>query len=190
MPAGQEELHMKNHTVFKQTTEARASSAAVKLFPRIIAVGLACFILPALFYCASQRPIGPAGPDGKKLTWAEMDFEQRKAHMKTAVLPPAAAIFKEWRPEKYAKTGCSLCHGNAETTGNYHMPTDHLPRLSGQVLIGNERELFPEATRIKLGKLVPAMAEALGMNQFNIITRKGFGCYNCHLGPKGPMFGH
>jgi hypothetical protein len=181
---------MKNHAAIKQVLPVRLSSAKAESFLKSILTGLACFILLGIFNCASQRPVGPAGPDGKQLTWGQMDFEQRKAHMKTAVLPPAAAIFKEWRPDKYAKTGCSLCHGDAETTGNFHMPTDHLPRLSGQVLLGNERELFPEATRIKLGKLVPAMADALGMSQFNIVTRKGFGCYSCHLGPTGPMFGH
>jgi hypothetical protein len=34
------------------------------------------------------------------------------------------------------------------------------------------------------------MAGALGLKSFSIITRTGFGCYSCHLGPTGPMFGN
>ncbi|WP_217639032.1 hypothetical protein [Syntrophus gentianae] len=47
----------------------------------------------------------------------------------------------------------------------------------------------PETTRLKLDSLVPAMSEALELKSFSIITRRGFGCYSCHLGPGGPMFG-
>jgi hypothetical protein len=34
------------------------------------------------------------------------------------------------------------------------------------------------------------MGQALGLKTFNILTRRGFGCYSCHLGPGGPMFEH
>ena len=70
------------------------------------------------------------------------------------------------------------------------MPTAHLPRLSGEVFLGPEFEKHPETTRLKLDRLVPMMGEALGLKTFSIITRKGFGCYSCHLGPTGPMFGN
>ena len=70
------------------------------------------------------------------------------------------------------------------------MPTTHLPRLSGSVLLGPEFEMHPETTRLKLDQLVPFMATSLGKKTFNVITRRGFGCYSCHLGPTGPMFGN
>jgi hypothetical protein len=70
------------------------------------------------------------------------------------------------------------------------MPTSHLPRLSGDFLLGPEFQKHPETTRLKLNRLVPEMAEALGLKPFSIITRKGFGCYSCHLGPDGPLFGN
>lgn len=44
--------------------------------------------------------------------------------------------------------------------------------------------------RFKLDRLVPAMSEALGVRSFNLVTRSGFGCYSCHLGPDGPQFGN
>jgi len=41
---------------------------------------------------------------------------------------------------------------------------------------------------LKLDRLVPEIAAALGLKSFSIITRTGFGCYSCHLGLTGPMF--
>ena len=85
---------------------------------------------------------------------------------------------------------CTLCHGQGVADGNFHMPTAHLPRLSGDVLLGEEFRKYPDTTRLKLDRLVPVMSKALGLKSFSIITRTGFGCYSCHLGPSGPMFGH
>ena len=63
-------------------------------------------------------------------------------------------------------------------------------RLSGELLLGTEFEKFPKTTRLKLDRLVPMMSTALGKKKFSLITRRGFGCYSCHLGPDGPMFGN
>jgi hypothetical protein len=144
----------------------------------------------ATFVCCYPKRIGPLGPNGNQLTWVEMDIEQRKAHMASVILPRASVVFAAWRPDRFAKIDCSLCHGEGATSGSYHMPTPHLPRLSGEVLLGPEFEKYPDTTRLKLDRLVPEMADALGVKSFSVITRTGFGCYSCHLGPNGPMFGH
>jgi len=130
------------------------------------------------------------GPDGKRLTWSEMSQTQRKAHMSNVILPNAAVLFSAWRPERFSKVDCSLCHGQGPKTGNFKMPTAHLPRLSGELLLGPELEKHPETTRLKLNRLVPMMADALGLKPFSLVTRTGFGCYSCHLGPTGAMFGN
>ncbi len=135
------------------------------------------------------KGIGPAGPDGKPLTWEEMNQTERKAHMSKVILPKAAALFSAWRPERFAQADCRLCHGQGPKTGKYHMPTAYLPRLSGELLLGPEFEKHPETTRLKLDRLVPMMADSLGLKSFSIVTRTGFGCYSCHLGPDGPLFG-
>ena len=106
------------------------------------------------------------------------------------VLPRAVAIFRAWRPERFAEVNFTLCHGQGAKTGNFSMPTAHLPRLSGDVLLGPEFQKYPDTTRLKLDRLVPEMADVLGLKSFSIITRRGFGCYSCHLGPSGPMFGN
>ncbi len=136
------------------------------------------------------KAVGPPGADGKPLTWPEMTLEQRKAHMGNVVLPRAAVVFRNWRPERFEKTDCTLCHGRGPAAGNFHMPTDHLPRLSGELLLGPEFDKHPDTTRLKLDRLVPTVAEALGLRVFSIITRTGFGCYSCHLGTDGPRFGN
>lgn len=153
-------------------------------------VGITGLAALMIWGCSTAKGVGPAGPDGKPTTWSQMSIDQRKAHMKKVVVPLAAEIFQSWRPQRYAKVDCTLCHGAGDYTGNYHMPTDHLPRLSGKLLLGPERAKYPDTTQLKLNRLVPEMADALGVKRFNLVTRRGFGCYSCHLGPNGPMFGH
>jgi len=139
--------------------------------------------------CYPKR-VGPPGPNGQQITWPEMTIEQRKSHMGRVVLPTAAAIFGSWRPDHYARVDCTLCHGQGARNDNFSMPNDHLPRLSGDLLLGPEFASQPETTRLKLNRLVPEMSAALGLKSFSIITRKGFGCYSCHLGSDGPVFGN
>jgi hypothetical protein len=136
------------------------------------------------------KAVGPPGPDGKQLTWPEMTLAQRQAHMKTVIIPRAGAVFRSWRPDRYPQINCTLCHGKKAEKGDFRMPTDHLPRLSGDLLLGPEFEKYPDTTRLKLNQLVPTMSKALGLKPFSLITRSGFGCYSCHLGPDGPMFGN
>ena len=148
----------------------------------------AAFAVLALTACA-PKAVGPVTSDGSRLTWEGMHPAQRKNHMRRVVLPAAAAIFQEWRPERYARVDCTLCHGDAAHWEDFAMPTDHLPRLSGALLLGPEFKKNPATTRLKLDRLVPAMSEALGVRSFSLVTRSGFGCYSCHLGPDGPQFG-
>jgi hypothetical protein len=154
-----------------------------------LSIVLAVLIVSVLWGCY-PKPVGPPGPDGKRLTWTEMNSAQRKALMQTEVLPRAGALFRAWRPERFAAVDCRLCHGPGANAGNFQMPTDHLPRLSGQLLLGPERQKHPDTTRLKLNRLVPLMAQTLGKKPFSLVTRSGFGCYSCHLGPTGPMFGN
>ena len=151
--------------------------------------GLLLLIALPIVGCAS-KPIGPVDPQGRRLTWNQMSLDQRKTHMRMVVLPQAAELFQSWRPQRFEAVDCRLCHGPGATTGNFRMPTTHLPRLSGNLLLGPEFERYPDTTRLKLDRLVPLMSAALGKPKFSLITRRGFGCYSCHLGPSGPMFGN
>ena len=160
-----------------------------RLIRGLLCLAAAALIADALVACYPKR-VGPKGSDGERLTWAAMNGDQRKAHMRDVVLPSAAAIFSDWRPDRYTRIDCTLCHGEDFYTEDFDMPTAHLPRLSGALLLGPEFEKYPDTTDLKLKRLVPEMADALGLNVFSILTRRGFGCYSCHLGPDGPAFGN
>ena len=147
-------------------------------------------LLATIFFGCYPKRVGPPGVDGKPLTWPEMNREQRKVLMATVVVPRAGEVFRSWRPERFAKIDCTLCHGQGAVDGDFSMPTAHLPRLSGDFLLGPEFATYPDTTKLKLNRLVPEMADALGLKSFSLITRRGFGCYSCHLGPDGPMFGN
>ena len=136
--------------------------------------------------CSSPKPVGPIGEDGKQLTWEMMNTDQRRLHMKNAVMPRAGELFRNWKPEKYSNTSCTLCHDK----DSFKMPARHLPVLSGDWTLSPEFKNHPDTTKLKLDKLVPLMSEALGKKSFSLITRRGFGCYSCHMGPSGPMFGN
>jgi len=148
------------------------------------------FLSAVVLAGCSPKRIGPVGPQGRQLTWNEMNRDQRKALMQTVVLPQAAKLFRSWRPQRFKTVNCRLCHGPGADIEDFQMPTAHLPRLSGKLLLGPEFEKYPDTTRLKLDRLVPLMSHALGKQSFNLITRRGFGCYSCHLGPSGPMFGN
>ena len=152
-------------------------------------ISLLILCVMIIWSCYPKR-VGPIGPDRKQLTWDEMNIDQRRAHMKSFVLPRAAELFRTWQPKRFDDVSCNLCHDIGTTTENFHMPTCHLPRLSGDWTLSPEFEKYPDTTKLKLDRLIPLMSEALGKKSFSIITRRGFGCYSCHLGPSGAMFGH
>ncbi len=152
---------------------------------------LAVMLTSALTCCAFYpKRVGPVGPAGQQLTWSEMNFSQRQEHMRNKVLPITSDIFGSWRPDRHAAVDCSLCHALGKTHGIYDMPTANLPRLSGELFLGPEFARAPETTRLKLNRLVPEMSAALGLKPFSIVTQRGFGCYSCHLGPGGAMYGN
>lgn len=156
---------------------------------RILWMSLATLCLTAMCSCY-PKPVGPYGTNGKQITWDEMGRDQRKTHMEKVVLPEAAELFRTWRPQKFNTVGCNLCHNIDTKSDDFHMPTSHLPKLSGDWTLGPEFEKYPDTTQLKLDRLIPLMSHALGKKSFSIITRRGFGCYSCHLGPSGPMFGN
>jgi hypothetical protein len=58
---------------------------------KIILPSVLVFLVLSLYWGCYPKRVGPVGPDEKRLTWTEMSVLQRKAHMKSVVLPRAPA---------------------------------------------------------------------------------------------------
>ena len=114
----------------------------------VMTAAIAMIALGALVGCGA--PPTDEARSGGEATWSSMDIQQRKQHMAAVVVPIAASVFQEWRPEHYAQIDCTLCHGQGVEDEHFAMPTDHLPRLSGQLLLGPEFRNHPDTTKLKL----------------------------------------
>ena len=68
------------------------------MYKKILFTVASILSVALLLWSCLARGIGPAGSNGMLLTWAKMNIEQRKEHMRNVVLPRAGAIFQEWRP--------------------------------------------------------------------------------------------
>ena len=151
--------------------------------------------------CASSPPATPATaagppPEGASMTesvpgataigppqiaWAAMTFEQRKAYMKTAVLPKAKELFVTFDPVHYANFNCTTCHGDGAADGKFKMPNPKLPKLPGtpegfKQLMADK----PKVTEFMLKQVKPTMATLLGLPEFTPENKTGFGCMQCH----------
>jgi hypothetical protein len=157
---------------------------------RVLRMMFSMVLLGTVLFGCHTGQANSTHPPEYPLTWSRMDYGQRRAHMRNVVIPIAQEVFGAWRPEKHSRVDCSLCHGAGAETENFSMPSASLVRLSGKLLLGPELQKQGDTTRFKLDRLVPPMAQALGKRSFNILIRRGFGCYSCHLGPTGPEFGN
>jgi hypothetical protein len=62
------------------------------------------------------------------------------------------------------------------------------PKITPKV--PNDKDAFaklmkdqPDAVKFMGGKVVPEMAQMLGMDPYDMKTGKGFGCHECHTAP-------
>ena len=101
--------------------------------------------------------------------------------MKKHVSPAMKAKFQEMDPKRYAKFGCRTCHGKGAEDDSYKMPNPQLPKLprskEGWDKIMKEK---PEMLKFMRTTVKPEMAALLGMKEFDMKTKTGFGCGNCH----------
>ncbi len=97
------------------------------------------------------------------------------------VLPRMEKLFKEWRPDDYAKFRCQTCHGEKfdKPPVDFHMPRVAFP-LKADDPIGGAMKYDEEATRFMMEKVLPTMAELLGEKPYDQKTGQGFSCFRCH----------
>jgi hypothetical protein len=113
--------------------------------------------------------------------WKDMNHDQRKDYMKKVVFPKMKEEFIGYDAKRYSEMNCVTCHGDGAKDGSFKMPNPKLPKLpaeeAGFKKLGEQK---PEAVKFMGGKVVPDMAKMLGEEPFNMQTKQGFGCFECH----------
>lgn len=136
-------------------------------------------------------PVGGRVAQGKvvgppQVAWKDLTYDQKKAYMKTAVVPVMKPIFKAFDAKKFATVNCATCHGNDGTDRKYKMPSNDIHPLPNSKE-GFEAKLkteptWPRWTEFMSQKVEPAMGKLLGMPVFDPKkpVEGALSCNNCH----------
>ena len=129
---------------------------------------------------AATVPAAPAAVARANIDWDGMSKKQKKAYMKSTVLPAAKKMFAELDPEKFKNVTCVTCHGDSAGK-DFKMPNPKLPKLpttpEGFKALAAKK---PEAMKFMSTRVKPTMAALLGEQEMSPTTPKGFGCTDCH----------
>ena len=128
---------------------------------------------------AHERPVVA----GDTVHWDKMSVSEKRKHMKKVVLPEMKKVFQEFDAKTFAKFNCNTCHGDKAEKNKFKMPNPDLPKLpqpTDRAAFMALSEKKPEVTKFMGTKVKPEMARLLGLEEFNLTTKVGFGCYGCH----------
>ena len=134
---------------------------------------------------AHERPAAA----GDTVHWDKMSVSDKRKHMKKVVLPEMKKVFQEFDAKTFAKFNCNTCHGDKAEKNKFKMPNPDLPKLpqpTDRAAFMALSEKKPEVTKFMGTKVKPEMARLLGLEEFNIATKVGFGCYACHTKMEPP----
>jgi hypothetical protein len=130
----------------------------------------------SLLACGAHGKTGI--PEGSDKPWADMDHDERMAHMGAVVMPRAQAVFEGHDPERFSTFGCATCHGGGASDGSFAMPNPGLPQLDAANLYKKHRKETPDMVKLMWKHVEPTMGEALAVTY-------GFdgaiSCGSCHI---------
>jgi len=139
---------------------------------------------PAPGAAAPAPALSPAtAAAAKKIDWAKMDENAKKAYMKKTVLPTMKKLFVGFDKKRYSNMGCQTCHGEKAAEKKFKMPSAELPKLpqptdrAGFMAVQQKK---PEAVKFMGGQVKPTMAALLNVPEWSMTNPTGFGCYQCH----------
>jgi len=131
-------------------------------------------LFAALFACGPRS--AATTPSAQERSFDELNHDERIEFMLTSVVPAMQPIFVEQDAKRYQTFGCETCHGKAAADGQFHMPSDALPKLGG--------DLTKKFSRAKLDWMLtevkPTMARLLKQKEWSPQDPYGFDCYSCH----------
>ena len=106
-----------------------------------------------------------------------MDHDARLKFMKDTVIPRMGALFTGFDGTRFAKVTCITCHGSSAKTGNFDMPNPELPKLS---FTPGAQHHDPAMMKFMSEQVEVHMAQLLSEQPFDMQTKQGFGCLDCH----------
>jgi hypothetical protein len=130
----------------------------------------------------SPAPAEPTTPEpaAAETPWADKSEEDKKKHMKEVVVPAMKAVFATAPEDAPDRFNCAYCHGDGVKDGNFEMPNAELEALDPADNFAAHRTDHNEMVDFMMQKVVPEMAQALGVEPFDPAKGSGFGCFACH----------
>ncbi|MGE0786060.1 MAG: hypothetical protein AB7S26_10255 [Sandaracinaceae bacterium] len=114
--------------------------------------------------------------------WAEMTVEDKAGWMNAEVLPRMRPLFQEFDGERYALVSCATCHGPGAASGEFAMPSLHLPALPPT---GSDEQhamvrQYGPMLRFMFNRVLPTSQALVGGAPYDEATQTGFSCFSCH----------
>jgi cytochrome c553 len=130
---------------------------------------------------ADSKVVGPP-----QVAWKDMTYAQKRAYMKSAVVPRMKPVFQAFDPKVFSKVTCETCHGKDGAERKYKMPSNDIKPLPGtpeafQAKLKSE-PTWPKWTDFMAHKVEPEMGKLLDVQLFDPQkpVKGAFGCANCH----------
>ena len=111
--------------------------------------------------------------------YGAMSFSEKKAHMKTVVVPTMAELFREYDAEEFGTVNCATCHGSQAMEGHFEMPNAAFPSLDPAANFASHEEHHPGSVAF-MKTVVGTMAELLDEEVQSPSHPDGFSCFSCH----------
>jgi hypothetical protein len=149
------------------------------------------FVLGTAALAALFISIPPAHGKGKTLgppevAWKDMTFAQKRAYMKSAVLPTMKPVFQQFDAKKFKSVTCETCHGKDGAERKFKMPSNDIHPLpdskEGFEAALKAEPTWPKWTEFMAQKVEPAMGKLLDVPVFNPQkpVEGAFSCNKCH----------
>lgn len=139
-------------------------------------------LLSLVLGCGSSRSGDAQSPEsGKVVPFDDRSESEQRDYMQTVVVPAMTKIFKASpEPDHFPQVNCVTCHGPSAKSGEFEMPSPHLPRFAS---FEDAMKEEPEMARYMAEVVVPEMAKLIHEEPFDPATGEGFGCFDCHMKP-------
>ena len=126
----------------------------------------------------AAAPAGGSDPGAPEIPWGKKNRTQKLEYMGIFVYPKMKGLFQGYSAEEFKSFKCQTCHGQDMEKVDFRMP-NALYSLSAENTITEATSYDPKKTEFMQTKVLPTMAELLGMKH-NPTTNRDFGCFNCH----------